>query len=183
MEDSLNVALLSGFVAAVISGVFQLVARRLDSGARKREFFNERKIEQYFLALDAYASVRDSLRVLGTAMSGRKDPDSCESEDEKNEMVERDQRGAEAVDGVYDALAVARHATLRLEMLGSVRAMADYQELEDRINRYSREVISEATSSGIFKADQLRQLVRDVDVALKNLAEHARTDLYGMHVD
>lgn len=177
MEDNMNVALLSGFVAAVVSGLFQLVARWLDSSARKREFFNERKVEQYFHALDAYASVGDSLRVLGAAMSGRKDPDSCESEDEKNEMVERDLRGAEAVKGMYDALATARHATLRLEMLGSARAMTDYQELEDLITRYSQEAVNEAASSGLFKAAQLKLLVGDVDIALKKLAEHARADL------
>lgn len=181
MSDILNVALLSGFVAAVIAGAFQLVARRLDSNAREREFFNKHKVEQYFLALDAYASVENSLRALGAAMSGRKDPDSCESKDEKNEMVERDRRGAEAIEELYDALAKARHATLRLEILGSVRAMTDYQELEERINRYSQDAINEAASSGKFKGGQLRRLVGDVDIALKKLAENVRTDLYEIH--
>lgn len=180
MGENIGTALASGLVAALVSGAFQLIARRLDSATRRDELFNSRKIDQYYKALDAYAALMESLRELGRSLSGRKGLGDCGSDVEKAEMIARDQRGADAIGGVFAALKSARCATLRLDLLGSKRAMDDYKKIDELIERYGQELLDDALTTGVFRAAKLRALIDDADSAFEELMEHARNDL-GCH--
>lgn len=86
-------SIVSGTAAALVSGVFQLVDTRNGSDYRRRQYFDSRKVDEYFVALEAYSTLVNSLYDLGAAMSGRKSPDGCEELDEKQKMIDRDRRG------------------------------------------------------------------------------------------
>lgn len=86
-------SIVSGTAAALVSGVFQLVDTRNGSDYRRRQYFDSRKVDEYFVALEAYSTLVNSLYDLGAAMSGRKSPDDCEELDEKQKMIDRDRRG------------------------------------------------------------------------------------------
>lgn len=177
MGENLQIALVSGLISALVAGAFSIVSRFVDSRARRKDFFNTRKVDEYYTALDAYAALMDSLRGLGRSLSGRKDPDRCSSAAERREMINRDQAGAIAVNGVFDALKSARRVTLRLELLGAKRATADYQKIDETVNRYMREFVDDVQSTGVYKASKMRSLISEVDGALGELVNNARSDL------
>ena len=49
-------ALVSGLVAAIVSGVFQLIVRFIDCELQKKRYFDSKMADEYFAALDAYAT-------------------------------------------------------------------------------------------------------------------------------
>lgn len=170
-------AIVSGTVAALVSGIFQLVDTRNGSDYRRRQYFDSRKVDEYFVALEAYSTLVNSLYDLSAAMSGRKSPDDCEELDEKQEMIDRDRRGSEALGTAFIALRNAGLASTRLDLLGSIRARADFACVQKVYDDYAREVIEEAERDGIFRASSFNSMMVKMNDSIARLVDNAKVDL------
>ena len=121
--------------------------------------------------------LRKGLNDLGMAMPGRKDPDDCEDSAQKQEMIERDKRGAEVIEAAFVALGNASRAATRLELLGSKRAIADYNRIKKVFDDYAKEAVREAQSDRIFRARKYNAMIGDMDKAIVCLIANAKADL------
>ena len=170
-------AIVSGTVAALVSGIFQLVDTRNGSDYQRRQYFDSRKVDEYFVALEAYSTLVNSLYDLGAAMSGRKSPDDCEVLDEKQEMIDRDKRGSEALETAFIALRNAGLASTRLDLLGSIRAREDFTCVQKVYDDYAREVIEEVKRDGIFRASSFNSMMVKMNNSIARLVDNAKVDL------
>lgn len=167
-------AIVSGTVAALVSGIFQLVDTRNGSDYQRRQYFDSRKVDEYF---EAYSTLVNSLYDLGAAMSGRKSPDDCEELDEKQEMIDRDRRGSEALETAFIALRNAGLASTRLDLLGSIRAREDFTCVQKVYDDYAREVIEEVKRDGIFRASSFNSMMVKMNNSIARLVDNAKVDL------
>jgi len=170
-------AITSGLVAALVTGVFQLAVTHLGGRYSRRQYFDSRKVDEYFKAMDACAALTERLNDLGMAMTGRKDPDDCEDSAQKQEMIERDKRGAEAIEAAFVALGNASRAATRLELLGSKRAIADFNRIKKVFDDYAEEVVREAQSDRIFRARKFNTMMEDMNKGIACLIANAKVDL------
>ncbi len=177
MSFQLATALLSGLIAAISSGIIQILISRFEARSTQQRLYNERKVEEYFNAMDSLSSLREELLILGMSMSGRRDPKECDSPEEKQEMIDRDEKGAAAVEAVSKSLSQSKLAAMRLNLMGSERALADFKVIENLINRYGEQVIEDVSTDGLFKANKFSRLVTEFDEAFEQLITNAKVDL------
>lgn len=154
-----------------------LLEHEKDKSAWKRTC-GEYKIREYFSCIDSYSKLRVSFSEIGKATSGRKRLEDCLSEEEKDEMRERDRRAASAVDRCWGCLDEAHGATNRLCSIGANRVMEDYRLIENLINGYFVDAYHVAMeNNGLFVASRHQEALEELDKRIDSLILHARADL------
>ena len=164
-------------VGSAISGSVQFRLLRDQHRFEWKNSCKERMLEEYLQTVDAYSSVCDSFDALGRAMSGRKNPESCTSDEEKEETERRDASGVAALEACDEAVQTAFHATNRLSALGARRAKDDYEKVDSALKSYYEQVVKDAATTGIFKADKHRRAASMIKKQLDMLTKHAQKDL------
>lgn len=166
-------------IAGSVSGMLlQVMANRENSKRAWSRTCGEYKIREYFSCIDTYSELRVSFSEIGAATSGRKKLGECLSENEKEEMKERDRRAALAIDLCWRSLSLAQKAANRLYSIGADRVFEDYKIIDSLINGYFEDAYRTAMENdGLFVGERHRKALNELDGCIDDLIKHARADL------
>lgn len=64
-----------------------------------------------------------------------------------------------------------------VNLMGSKRAMDDFNKINELIEQYARRVIEDSFTDGLFRADGFNRMIAELDRDYERLVQNARADL------
>lgn len=165
--------LVGALAVALISAASIQVASLVQHTRGRRANLTEVRRAQYFAGLEAADAVLSAMRAFGSNNSGRIDPADAATEEEAQEMIERDERAAAAVDRLSDESSNLHRAAVFVGAVGSPGVRSAMEALERRVDTYMATMFQDT----IFRASVFNEFVDDYGTLLDALTLAVRADL------
>lgn len=165
--------LVGALIVALIGAASIQIASGLQHKRDRRATLTEVRRTQYFSGLEAADEMLAAVNTFGNNLSGRIDPSDASTTEEAQEMVERDQRAADAVDRLIDEARNLHRATVLVGAVGSPGVRRAMEALQSRVDLY----ITTAFGRVDFKGADYNDFVDDYTDLFDALTIAVRADL------